>query len=153
MRADVIQSSVGECAREVLDVVPLAMRVIRAELRKHGAREVSVPQFRTLVYLNRHEGASLSEVAEHIGLTLPSMSVLVDGLVVRGLVIRQTHHEDRRRMTLGLTERGRKAFRVAHEATASYLEDKLGQLSATERAKVIEAMRVMRRVFMKAVVD
>ena len=151
MRVDTVQSSVGECAREVLDVVPLAMRVIRVELRKHGAREVSVPQFRTLVFLNRHEGTSLSEVAEHIGLALPSMSVLVDGLVVKGLVIRETDPEDRRRMTLGLTERGRRAFRAAREATANYLEDKMRQLSATERRTVIDAMQVLRQVFTKAV--
>ena len=43
------------------------MRVIRGQLRKHGAKEMSVPHFRTLSYLNRHEGTSLSEVAEHIG--------------------------------------------------------------------------------------
>ena len=92
----------------------------------------------------------MSEVAEHIGLSLPSMSVLIDGLVVRGLIVRQTHPEDRRRMTLGLTDRGRRTFRIAHEATASYLEEKLGQLSATERRTVIEAMQVLREVFTKA---
>ncbi|MGA8855777.1 MAG: MarR family transcriptional regulator [Candidatus Bathyarchaeia archaeon] len=151
MGADTIQTSIGACGREVLDVVPLAMRAIRAQLRKHGAKEVSVPQFRTLAYLNRHEGTSLSDVAEHIGLTLPSMSALVDSIVMKGLVIRQTHPEDRRRMTLTLTERGRATLRVAHEAAASYLEEKIGQLSATERATVIEAMRMLKRVFIKAV--
>jgi DNA-binding MarR family transcriptional regulator len=151
MGADTIQTSIGACGREVLDVVPLAMRAIRAELRKHGAKEVSVPQFRTLAYLNQHEGTSLSDVAEHIGLTLPSMSALVDSIVMKGLVIRQTHPEDRRRMTLTLTERGRATLRVAHEAAASYLEEKIGQLSATERATVIEAMQVLKRIFRKAV--
>jgi MarR family transcriptional regulator for hemolysin len=151
MGADTIQTSIGACGREVLDVVPLAMRAIRAQLRKHGAKEVSVPQFRTLAYLNRHEGTSLSDVAEHIGLTLPSMSALVDSIVMKGLVIRQTHPEDRRRMTLALTERGRATLRVAHEAAASYLEKKIGQLSATERATVIEAMQVLKRIFRKAV--
>jgi DNA-binding MarR family transcriptional regulator len=151
MRADMIQSSIGVCTREVLDVVPLAMRAIRAQLRKHGAREVSVPHFRTLAYLNRHGGTSLSDVAEHIGVSLPSMSALIDSLVMKGLVIRQTHPEDRRRMTLTLTERGRTTLRVAHEAAASYLEAKLGQLSATERATVIEAMQVLKRAFRKAV--
>lgn len=151
MRAGIVQSSTGECAREVLDVVPLAMRVIRTQLRKHGAREVSVPQFRTLAYLNRNEGTSLSDVAEHIGLTLPSMSVLVDGLVSRGLIVRQTHPEDRRRMTLGLTERGRKKLRMAREATASYLEEKLGTLSGAERGTLIQAMQVLREVFTKAI--
>jgi MarR family transcriptional regulator for hemolysin len=151
MGADTIQTSIGACGREVLDVVPLAMRAIRAQLRKHGSKEVSVPQFRTLAYLNRHEGTSLSDVAEHIGLTLPSMSALIDSLVMKGLVIRQTHPEDRRRMTLALTQRGRTTLRVAHEAAASYLEEKLGQLSATERATVIEAMQVLKQVFRKAV--
>jgi len=151
MRADTIQPSIGVCTREVLDVVPLAMRAIRAQLRKHGAKEVSVPHFRTLAYLNRHEGTSLSDVAEHIGLSLPSMSALIDSLVMKGLVIRQTHPEDRRRMTLTLTERGRTTLRVAHEAAASYLEAKLGQLSATERATLIEAMQVLKRIFRKAV--
>ena len=151
MGADTIQTSIGACGREVLDVVPLAMRAIRAQLRKHGAKEVSVPQFRTLAYLNRHEGTSLSDVAEHIGLTLPSMSALVDSIVMKGLVIRQTHPEDRRRMTLTLTERGRATLRVAHEAAASYLEERIGQLSATERATVIEAMQVLKRIFRRAV--
>lgn len=151
MRADMTQFSIGECAREVLDVVPLAMRAIRAQLRKHGAKEVSVPHFRTLAYLNRHEGTSLSGVAEHIGVSLPSMSALIDGLVIQGLVIRQTHPEDRRRMTLTLTERGRTTLRKAREATARNLEEKLGQLSGTERATVIEAMQVLRRVFTKVV--
>jgi DNA-binding MarR family transcriptional regulator len=127
------------------------MRVIRGQLRKHSATEVSVPQFRTLAYLNRHEGKSLSEVAEHIGLSLPSMSSLIDGLVIQGLVIRQTHPQDRRRMTLKLTERGSSTLRKAREATAGYLEEKLGGLSGTERATLLDAMRVLRRVFAEAV--
>jgi DNA-binding MarR family transcriptional regulator len=150
MHADTIQSSTSLCAREVLDVVPLAMRAIRSQLRKHGAREISVPHFRTLTYLKRHEGTSLSDVAEHVGVSLPSMSVLIDGLVTQGLVIRQTHPEDRRRMTLALTDRGRTTLRTAHEATARNLEEKLERVTATERATVVEAMKVLRRVFAEA---
>jgi len=93
----------------------------------------------------------LSEVAEHIGVSLPSMSSLVDGLVTQGLVIRETHPEDRRRMTLTLTERGRTTLRTAREATARDLEQRLGKLAANERATVIEAMQVLRRVFTKVV--
>ena len=105
MQSEAIQSSPSDCAREVLDVVPLAMRMIRNQLRKHGAREMSVPHFRTLIFLNRHGGASLSEVADHLGLTLPSMSELIDGLVNCGLATRKTDPDDRRRMILTLTER------------------------------------------------
>ena len=80
MRSNMERSASAEeqCAREILDTVPVVMRMIRKELRKRGARVLTVPQFRTLAFVNRRKGASLSEAAEHIGLTLPSVSTLVD---------------------------------------------------------------------------
>src|SRR5690349_21174241 len=95
--------SPDNCARALLEVVPPIMRVIRAEMRSQSAPELSVPQFRVLAYVNNHPGASLSEVADHIGLTRPAMSVLVDGLVNRRLMLRETDRSDRRRLTLALT--------------------------------------------------
>jgi len=147
MQASTTRSTVGECAHEVLDGVPLVFRVIRSELRKHGAKEMSVPQYRTLAFVYRNEGASLSEVCDHIGLTLPTMSTLVDGLVARGLVNRQTDPEDRRRMTLTLTEPGRARLQSARAATMAYLEERLRQLSASDRATITLAMRMLRDLF------
>lgn len=136
-----------QCAREVLEVVPLVMRGIRKQLRKHGAQVLSVPQFRTLLFISSHKGVSLSEVAEHIGLTMPSMSVLVDGLVTHNFVIRRTHQDDRRRMTLMLTERGEVTLRKAREGTQAYLIERLNPFSEAERGIVIRAMRILRQVF------
>jgi DNA-binding MarR family transcriptional regulator len=79
------------------------------------------------------------------------MSALVDGLVVRDLIIRRTHSTDRRRMTLELTTRGTRILQAAHEATASYLEEKIGQLSASERETVTHAMQVLRDAFTEVV--
>src|SRR5512137_2718402 len=101
------------CAQEILEVVPAVMRIIRAEMRRHRTADLSVPQFRTLAFIDRNVAASLSDVAEHIGLTLPSMSKIVDGLVMRKLVTRQTHPTDRRRMTLALTPRGQTALQTS----------------------------------------
>ena len=81
--------SPDECARQILEIVPMVMRAIRTEIRSHRGSELSVPQFRVLIFLNRHEGASLSDIAEHLGLTLPSTSKMIDGLVARNMVTRQ----------------------------------------------------------------
>lgn len=142
-----IRSSMDECTREVLETVPSVMRVIRSELRKHRARELSVPQFRTLNFLSRNKGASLSEVAEHIGLTLPSMSTLVDGIVTRNFAVRRTHPHDRRRVTLELTDRGQMILRSARDATRDYLAQKLESISLEDRSKVAESMRILRSIF------
>ena len=125
MQTKAMRSPIAECAREVLDAVPIVMRVIRSELRKYGAREMSVPQYRTLGFVYRNEGASLSELAEHVGLTLSTMSTLVDGLAAHGLVNRREDREDHRRMTLTLTELGRNRHEAAREATLVSLGEML----------------------------
>jgi len=142
-----VQSSAEECAREILDNVPLAMRTIRTQLRKNGAIEISIPQFRTLVFINRRSGASLSDAAEHMGLTLPSMSAMIDGLVSRNLVMRRTDPQDRRRMTLTLTERGRTTLQKARESTLAYLNELLKSASAADRAVLVKGMQILKSIF------
>jgi len=142
-----LQGAPDECAHEVLDVVPVAMRVIRKKLREHGTQLLTIPQFRTLLFIGSNKGASLSEVADHIGLTLPSMSALVDGLVTRNFVIRRAHRDDRRRMDLMLTERGETTARSARDATQDYLKERFSSLSETERITVVKGMRILRQIF------
>jgi DNA-binding MarR family transcriptional regulator len=147
MQSSNVRATVRECAHDVLDSVPLVWRVIRTEFRKYGAKEMTVPQYRTLAFVHRNEGASLSEVGDYIGLTLPTMSELVDGLVIRGLISRRTDREDRRRMTLALTEAGRARLETARTETMVYLEGRLRHLSTSERATITLAMRLLRDVF------
>ncbi len=142
-----VKPSPEGCAREILEAVPLAMRAIREHLRKHGARILSVPQFRTLLFLSRHRGTSLSDVAEHIGLTLPSMSTLIDGLVDRNYTVRRTDPHDRRRMTLTLTERGEATLQSSRQATQTYLAEQLNRLPETDRKTIVTAMQILRQVF------
>ena len=146
-----LQGTQDECAHEVLDVVPLAMRLIRKKLREQGAQLLSVPQFRTLLFISSNKGASLSEVADHIELTLPSMSALVDGLVTRNFVVRRTRPEDRRRVDLTLTERGEATLRSARKATQDYLKVRFSSLSESERGTILKGMKILRRVLSEKV--
>ncbi|MEW5957650.1 MAG: MarR family transcriptional regulator [Chloroflexota bacterium] len=139
--------SPDEVAQEVLEIVPLIMRVIRTEMRRNRTPDLSVPQFRALAYLQHHPDASLSAIAEHIGLTLPSMSKLIDGLVGRGLVIREIAPADRRRVRLALSEPGQAMFHSVRTATLAYLAQRLATLSPDERNTVILAMQVLRPIF------
>jgi MarR family transcriptional regulator for hemolysin len=136
-----------DCARGLLEVVPQIMHVIRAEMRSQRTPDLSVPQFRVLAFISRNPGASLSAAAEHIGLTLPAMSIMVDGLVERRLVSRQSSPADRRRVLLRLTGRGESTLASAREATQARLAERLGSLSSAERAQVVEVIEVLRGLF------
>jgi DNA-binding MarR family transcriptional regulator len=141
-------ASPAECAGHILETVPVVMRAIRTEMRSHRGSDLSVPQLRVLVFLNRHEGASLSDIAEHMGLTLPSMSKMVDVLVTRELVSRSMNPADRRRVILAPTALGKATRLAAHKATESRLAERLAVLLASERRNIIEAMQALKSIFL-----
>src|SRR5215472_3469611 len=99
-------SDAEACAAQIMETVPLVMRTLRTEMRRRRPADLSVPQFRALAFVRRHPGASLSEVAEHLGLTLPATSTLIDHLVARELVRRAPNPDNRRRLVLTLTADG-----------------------------------------------
>lgn len=136
-----------ECARELLDVVPLIMRDIRTEMRSRRTAELNVPQFRTLLFVSRNTGSSLSQVADHIGLTLPSTSKLVDDLIKGDLMTRQEQTADRRRVSLAVTARGFTLLEASRKGTLAYLADKLEGISGAERETILKAMKALRNVF------
>ncbi len=142
-----LSASPAECARQVLESVPQVMRAIRTEMRRHRGSDLSVPQFRVLIFLNRHAGASLSDIAEHLGLTLPSMSKMIDGLVARRLVARQTDSRDRRRVTLSLTATGQTALQAAYAVAHTHLAERLQTLTPSDRQAVIRAMAALGAIF------
>ncbi len=135
------------CAGQVLETVPPVMQFIRTEMRRHRSLNISVPQFRVLTFLERRPGGSLSDVAERVGLTLPAMSRLVDGLVDRGLLTREDSSADRRRMVLRITAAGRDLVRTAREGALTRLAEMLGSLSGDERSEVSRAMDILRPLF------
>lgn len=146
-----MDASVDMIAREVLEVVPLIMRTIRKEMRSRRSPDLSVVQFRTLLFLNRNPGASLSTVAEHLGLTLPTVSKMVDRMVANNLVTREDSSADRRRMTLTLTAKGQNLLAEARGGTLERLAGILEGLAPGEREVVHQAVQLLQGLFSPAV--
>jgi len=143
-------TSSRSAAGDILGVVPLVMRTVRAEMRRFRGPSVSVPQWRALGYVHRHAGTSLSEAGEHLGLTLPATSRLMDGLVERKLVMRRRDPEDRRCVRLEASARGRGLWLAAREFTQAALAERLSALRPGERAAVSRAMAILRQLFASA---
>jgi len=140
-------SSPAACASRILETVPLVMQFVRAEMRSRRGPRISVPQFRSLRFLERNPGGSPSDVAEWMGLTLPAASRLIDGLVENGLLTREGSSVDRRRIHLRLTARGRDLVRSARAGTLARLAEVLEPLPKDRRAAVAEAMDALRLAF------
>lgn len=135
-----------DCAGDLLDTVPLVMRVIRAQMCRHRSG-LTVPQFRSLCFINSGQGHSLSEVADFIGLSLPAMSRLVDGLVEKKLLSRRPCAEDRRHVRLAVTTAGKAALREARLLAQAHLAEALKQITPKQRLAVVQSMKTLRGVF------
>ena len=148
-----MSTSSENCAQILLDVTPIVMRFIRTEMRRHRSADLSIPQFRTLTYIHRNSGASLLDVANHLGFTPPSTSSLVDELVKRNLVLRQPSTTDRRRITLMLTSEGESLLKMARQETQTRLVDILRKLPPADLELVTQAMHILQPVFSEGVVS
>lgn len=87
-------------------------RVVEGVLNDH---DLSLAQYRLLSMLA--EGSAVATaLADHLAVTRPSVTALVDGLVQRGLVERRPDPDDRRRVGHALTSAGRSTVTAADEA-------------------------------------
>jgi DNA-binding MarR family transcriptional regulator len=78
----------------------------------------------------------LSELAERMGITAPTASRAVDGLVDLGLVERLPDPADRRAVRIDVTEPGRIDVEGRKARAAAALEPAVAALSAQDRARL-----------------
>jgi DNA-binding MarR family transcriptional regulator len=140
-----------QCAHAVMQTMPIVMRAIRTEMRRNGAPLLSIPQVRTLAYLHRSPGSCLFHLAEHLGVTRPTASTLVERLVRRGMVSRAEDPRERRRVVLRLTPLGLRHFQRTRQATRTWMATMLSQLSAVELQHIKKGVTALRAPFDGAV--
>jgi DNA-binding MarR family transcriptional regulator len=137
--------SVSECAHEVLDSVTPVNRFIRRQMCA-CQKDLSLPQFRTMVCVHQGNETSLSAVAHFLGSSMPTASRIVAGLVQKGLLVRHGC-ADRRQVSLELTDRGRAIMEKAWSGAQTSIEAKLEEFDAKERALIARAMLLLKSVF------
>ena len=133
-------------AAEIIDLLPLGSRWLRGLVRSHEP-SWSLPQFQALGYLGRHQGASLSDMAGALGIGLPTASTLVSRLVSAGYLDRQEDPDERRKVSLSLTDRGRNRLEGALDLVRRELADRLGRLSPRDLIRITAALEQLRTIF------
>ncbi|MBI3326422.1 MAG: winged helix-turn-helix transcriptional regulator [Nitrospinae bacterium] len=142
-----IDGPAERCARAVMETVPLVTRFIRAEMRARWAPSLSVPQFHVLALLNREPGSSLSNVADQLGVTRSTASVIVDRLVRRKLVRRTEDPQERRCVVLSLTATGTQHFVQARDASRKQMASVLGKLSPADFRHITDGLNLLGSAF------
>jgi DNA-binding MarR family transcriptional regulator len=128
-------------AKELLHVVMLVMRTVAAEMRR-SRRPLAPTQMGSLMRIAVGP-CTMSELARHQAVSLPTMSKSADMLVRRGWVERGADKRDRRQSMVRLTPRGRRVLADIQQRAETHVAETLAPLAAAERAQLIAALRLL----------
>jgi DNA-binding MarR family transcriptional regulator len=110
------------------------------------ASQLTMPQLKILLLLYRMGDTSGRELAGLLGVSLATMSGMVDRLVAHDLVTRAEDQHDRRVRRITLSTTGKEMIGNIITAGAEKQARLLGRLSETELRTVADAMQAMIRV-------
>lgn len=115
-------------------------RQLEASLAKEG---VAVEQWRILKVLFDGSGRSMSDLAEAVLVNHPTLTRIVDRMVSSGTVYRVQDRDDRRKVLMFLSDRGRALCQRLNELAMSqeaHIAENYGNKSTTELKRLLESL-------------
>lgn len=135
-------------ARKFWIVIPTLMRTVFAESRR-GQVNLAPNHFRVLGALARRD-CNLTELAEEWNVSLPTMSSTVQTLVERGWLDRDRSSDDRREVTLRMTNEGRRVLASEHRRLTEWVAAKMESLDPRDVRRVERALDILLALFEKS---
>ena len=104
---------------------------------------VTISQCHAIVEIGRSEEISLNELAKRLNLDKSTMSRTINNLVKSGLVIREMHPEDRRYVTIKLTDGGMDTFKNIEFRMKEYYKNIFQSIPDNKREQVLESLKLL----------
>lgn len=131
-----------------MELAPLMMRRMRAQVIQASVGKLTMPQYRILANINRGLN-SIGAIAEHHGVAQPSMSKMISLMEERGLILRKTLPSDKRQFVLSMTAQGKKIFLKVRGQAQKRIAQKLETLSLEELASLERSFNEIKLVIQK----
>jgi DNA-binding MarR family transcriptional regulator len=134
----------GRAVRDFVD--RNVAQVLAAEGKKSICGELSVNQMHALMLIQKRGQVSISELALLLGVSAPSASAMVERLVEKGALTRETNARDRRRMDVRIAPAVQNDFeRVNGVLLAAFegLVEKAGEETARMWCDVLERIKTV----------
>jgi DNA-binding MarR family transcriptional regulator len=129
-----MNSNIPPEARRVLDAIRRLVRSLRVYSRKiEGHLGLSAAQVFVLQELSEAEHATLKDLARRTMTDVSSVSVVVERLVRKGLVLRKRAAHDGRRLDLELSPQGREVLAKEPHAVQSRIIEAVSALKPAQR--------------------
>ncbi|GIM27565.1 hypothetical protein CPJCM30710_02310 [Clostridium polyendosporum] len=103
----------------------------------------TVSQCHAIVEIERAKEISLNKLAEVLSLDKSTMSRTINNLVESNLVFRDLHPEDRRYVSIKLTDSGKRVFNNIESSMDQYYKSILDSIPENKREQVLESLELL----------
>jgi DNA-binding MarR family transcriptional regulator len=117
---------------------------LESERKDSHEAELSLPQLHTVHVLHEHGPVTVSELAAVLGVSPPSASVMVDRLVEKGVLSRESSREDRRKVLVSVSSEALQRIEMMEETILQSFVDlveKIGPKTAGMWCQVLKKVR------------
>jgi DNA-binding MarR family transcriptional regulator len=121
----------------------LMHRVASAHAPEFVGVGVTMSQAKVLYVVQAQPGIRMSDLAARLGVTLPSISGVVDRLVDQGCLARRDDPADRRQALVTLTDVGAAQLELFRELNARHVRTLLDQIGTADLAIVERALGLL----------
>ena len=104
---------------------------------------ITMAQCHALVEIGRSTNISLNDLAELINLENSTMSRTVNNLVINDLVKRDPDPNDRRYVTISLTESGHRLYESIEDGMNEYFEKVYNAIPENKKQQVLESLQIL----------
>lgn len=131
----------GNYLRELLRILVRNLGLL--EKTEASCCGTTIAQCHAIVEIGRGNQISLNELSDILGLDKSTMSRTLNNLVEADLAVREIHPEDRRYVTIELTEKGKEVFNSIEGSMELYYRDILNSIPMNKREQVIESLELL----------
>ncbi len=114
------------------------LAALRAEAEKAG---FTISQLEVLRFIVAQKHPTMKDIAEHLHITAPSATALVDHLYARKLVTRKTDPKDRRGVRISPTPKTTKLFSTFKGIKANVVSELFSPLGTADRTELIKIIK------------
>ncbi|MCP4649703.1 MAG: TolC family protein [PVC group bacterium] len=144
--------SVEQFAREITELMPQVFRgMMRRETHAVAKGQITAPQFFVLYMLCCQGPQKMSLLASEVGVSLPAMTGLVNRLHKMGMVKRIHSKEDRRVITIELTNKGKNIVKSVRDQKMKMAAELYTKLTKKDRQDYLRVLNKMKKIFLAGI--
>lgn len=125
------------------------LKIEQNTLQEGHFSDLSVTEIHTIEAIGMYDEKSMSEVAEKLNITVGTLTTAISKLIKKGYVERKRQEKDKRVVLIGLTKKGKLAFRIHEKFHNDMIRATINGLNDQEEKILTTSLEKLNKFFVK----